>query len=200
MLPSREWVEARKFGQLWYEICDFSTNLSPDICSEYVKKGNEGNEQFIIAMHPHGVIPFHAILWSAFCDQYLKNRETKKELYGFGAAADIVTYLPLLKNVMGYLSASSASYNVLKAGLVHGKSTPVNNNNNRKPRHLYILPGGIAEIFKAKPGRHSIVFKHRKGLCRLSLETGALLIPCYVFGMFSFLLFSSHASRTACTA
>jgi hypothetical protein len=52
----------------------------------------------------------------------------------------------------------------------------------RKPRHLYILPGGVAEIFVSTPGKHAIVFKSRKGLCKLSIETGAKLTPCYVFG------------------
>jgi 2-acylglycerol O-acyltransferase 2 len=40
----------------------------------------------------------------------------------------------------------------------------------------------VAEIFTSTPGRHTIVFKKRKGLCRLSIETGAEMIPCYVFG------------------
>ena len=52
----------------------------------------------------------------------------------------------------------------------------------RKPNHLYILPGGVAEIFTSTPGRHTIVFKNRRGLCKLAIETGAQLIPCYVFG------------------
>jgi 2-acylglycerol O-acyltransferase 2 len=58
----------------------------------------------------------------------------------------------------------------------------VNANGCRKPRHLYILPGGVAEIFVSTPGKHAIVFKSRKGLCKLSIETGAKLTPCYVFG------------------
>lgn len=52
----------------------------------------------------------------------------------------------------------------------------------RSPRHLFILPGGIAEIFTSTPGRNIIVFKKRRGLIKLALETGTLLIPCYVFG------------------
>jgi 2-acylglycerol O-acyltransferase 2 len=52
----------------------------------------------------------------------------------------------------------------------------------RKPKHLYILPGGIAEIFVSTPGKHAIIFKHRKGLIRLAIETGVNLVPCYVFG------------------
>lgn len=49
-------------------------------------------------------------------------------------------------------------------------------------KNLFILPGGVAEIFLSKPGSHDIVFKKRKGLIRLAIETGACLCPCYVFG------------------
>ena len=42
----------------------------------------------------------------------------------------------------------------------------------RKPKHLYILPGGVAEVFTSTPGRDIIVFGQRRGLCRLALETG----------------------------
>jgi hypothetical protein len=52
----------------------------------------------------------------------------------------------------------------------------------RKPRHLYILPGGVAEIFVSTPGKHAVIFKNRRGLCKLALETGCNIAPCYVFG------------------
>lgn len=47
---------------------------------------------------------------------------------------------------------------------------------------MYILPGGVAEIFVSTPGKHAIVFKDRRGLIKLALETGVNLIPNYVFG------------------
>ena len=67
-------------------------------------------------MHPHGIVPFQAILWTAYCDQYF--RDEKREMYGFGAAADVVAYIPFLRNIMAWLSGGSATYNVLRAGLV----------------------------------------------------------------------------------
>jgi 1-acyl-sn-glycerol-3-phosphate acyltransferase len=63
-----------------------------------------------------------------------------------------------------------------------GISLPANANQGRKPRQLYIFPGGIAEIYTSKPGNNAIFFKSRKGLTRLSVETGAELVPVYVFG------------------
>eukprot|EP01035_Chromulina_nebulosa_P017949 gene17949-23576_t len=174
---SKEWPSARKVGQLWYEILDFSTNLNPLELDKLIDEADQN--QYIIAMHPHGIIPFQAILWSAYCDQYLRNDSKGKALYGFGAAADIVMYLPFLKNVMGWLSAGSASYKYLYNGLVHGQVPCIKG---RIPRHLYILPGGIAEIFTSTPGKSTVVFSNRRGLVKLSLETGASLLPTYVFG------------------
>jgi diacylglycerol O-acyltransferase 2, plant len=55
------------------------------------------------------------------------------------------------------------------------------NASGRIPRHLYILPGGVAEIFLSTPGKHEIITS-RKGLMRLALETGTSIFPCYVFG------------------
>lgn len=190
----RKWF--RKLGQLWYEIFDFSTNVGHE---DAVKMLNYSDDhQLILAMHPHGIVPFHALLWAAFGDQYFTDE--KRELYGFGAVADVVMYMPFLRNIMGYLSGGSATYKVLRKGLVEvrlpfdaifflmftyfhflfqGKVTSVRT---RTPKNLYILPGGIAEIFTSKPGRHAIVFKDRRGLCKLSVETGAEMVPCYVFG------------------
>jgi len=126
-------------------------------------------------MHPHGIVPFQAILWAAYCDQSLAN------CYGFGAAADVIFSLPLLRQIMGWLSAGGCSYETLRAGLVEGKS-PCVNRAGREPQHLFLLPGGIAEVFTSTPRRHAIVFKNRKGLVKLSCETGASILPVYVFG------------------
>ena len=40
-----------------------------------------------------------------------------KKMYGFGAAADVVMYVPFLRNIMGWLSGGPASYKALKDGL-----------------------------------------------------------------------------------
>lgn len=37
----------------------------------------------------------------------------------------------------------------------------------RVAKHLFILPGGVAEIFVSKPGSDVIVFKDRRGLCKV---------------------------------
>jgi diacylglycerol O-acyltransferase 2, plant len=51
---------------------------------------------------------------------------------------------------------------------------------------LFILPGGIAEVFTSTPGKHKIVFKKRRGLIKLAIECGAQIVPSYVFGATDF--------------
>lgn len=115
LLPPREWIWFRKIGQLWYEVFDFHCNLSSAEIEKVLIHSDD--HQLILAMHPHGIVPFQAILWAAYCDQYFTLG--KRMLYGFGAAADAVNYVPFLRNIMGFLSAGSASYKPLKDGLMH---------------------------------------------------------------------------------
>eukprot|EP00469_Lotharella_globosa_P011762 CAMPEP_0167789876 /NCGR_PEP_ID=MMETSP0111_2-20121227/10960_1 /TAXON_ID=91324 /ORGANISM="Lotharella globosa, Strain CCCM811" /LENGTH=309 /DNA_ID=CAMNT_0007682155 /DNA_START=200 /DNA_END=1129 /DNA_ORIENTATION=+ len=174
-LGRRERPFFRKFGQIWYEIFDFSCNLSTE---QLVSLANQAypntNQSMIIAMHPHGIIPIHAWLWAAFCDQYMHN------VYGFGAVASVVMYMPIIRTLCVWLTCVPASYAHLKRGL-EGDCPPATLAG-RKPGNLYILAGGIAEVFTSTPGRDIIVYRGRRGLCRLALEKKAKIIPIYVFG------------------
>ena len=96
---------------------------------------------------------------------------------GFGGMATVVTRLPFFRTIMGWLSGVAAKYKTLKRGLTGAIF--------RRPatgHNLYMLPGGLAEIFTARPGSHTIVWSRRRGLVRLALETGAQLTPLYIFG------------------
>lgn len=182
LMPELELPWMRPLFQLWYEILNFKTNLGSEDINYIVNYGEDkaANRRLVTCMHPHGVLPYQAALWSAYCGQYAP------ELYGFGATADVVLSIPFLRNVISGLSAGRASFNVCYDGLVNGVA-PCCNNAGRKPKHMFVLPGGIAEVFTANPGTNKIVFGSRRGLCRLAVETGAELCPAYVFGGNDFL-------------
>ena len=158
LTPIRPWPRFRRIFQLWYELFDFHHNLALPL--KFPESA--ASSLHILAMHPHGVIPIQGMMWTAFCDQYMN------DMYGFGAAADATMYVPLVRQILGWLSAGSASRYVLQEGLEKGQN-------------LFILPGGIAEIFLAHPGRH-VIKAQRRGLMKLALQTGAALVPVYVFG------------------
>ena len=125
LTPQREWEAMRVVGELWYEIFDFSCNLSPEDRDRLIRAGWEG--KYAITMHPHGVIPFHAYLWASYCHQYFSDEEGRY-LYGFAAGADAIEYMPILRQIMGWLTTGSASYSALKKGIEEGISPPANRN------------------------------------------------------------------------
>jgi 2-acylglycerol O-acyltransferase 2 len=73
---------------------------------------------------------------------------------------------------MSWLSSTSATKSVLMKNMNAGNN-------------LYILPGGVSEIFLACPGVH-VIKAPRRGLMKLALQTGAVLVPTYVFGANAF--------------
>ena len=192
-VPLKEWPALKPLAQLWYELFDISCSLSPDDRKAAVERGcrfDAANVNgSITAMHPHGIVPFQALFWASYTSQYLemrdagadKNSEAKHSLYGFAAAANAVFSLPFLRNLLGWFATHGANYDTLKDGLLHGKNDPCNNVG-RTPKHLFLLPGGIAEVFTSEVGRHAVVFKQRRGLCRLALECRSEIIPVYIFG------------------
>mmetsp|Transcript_31858 Transcript_31858/g.48873 ORF Transcript_31858/g.48873 Transcript_31858/m.48873 type:complete len:393 (-) Transcript_31858:157-1335(-) len=159
-IPVKQWPYFRQFFQMWYELFDFHHNINLPL--DPAKQEVDDKTLTIYATHPHGVIPIHGYLWCAFCDQHFPNR------YGFGALTDIAMRLPLLRHVMGWLSSEPAQKKVLLRRMDAGDN-------------LYILPGGVAEIFAACPGRN-VIKAPRRGLMKLALQTGGVLVPTYVFG------------------
>ncbi len=185
VIPLREWPAIRPLAQLWYELFDVSINLSPDERREMVERANSNGKHTITAMHPHGIVPFHGLLWASASEQYLQIQEPGqpvKWMYGFAAAASAVFRIPLLRNLLGWFATHGASYHTLRDGLLHGKCVPTNNIG-RIPQHLYLLPGGVAEVFVSTVGRQAIVFKERRGICKLAIECNSEITPIYIFGV-----------------
>ena len=47
---------------------------------------------------------------------------------------------------------------------------------------LLLRLASLVAVFESTVGHNAIVFKNRRGLVKLALETGSDLLPCYVFG------------------
>jgi len=154
-----EWPASRKVNQLLYHIFNFRSNLHGMI---HRVRDYEGRT-IILAMHPHGVIPIQAMIWVAFCDQFMN------DLYGFGAMAPALNYIPVFRQLLGWWSGGSADFATLRRKIREGKN-------------LYILPDGIKGIFAAHRGQDNICMKQRRGLVRLAFKTGSVLVPLYAFG------------------
>lgn len=165
--PVSVWNKFKVYCQVWYKIFDFHHNMTPMLNSKEMKSDHLS----IIAMHPHAILPLHGFIWGAICHQLLPN------LYGTGCATEIAMRLPVLRHVLHYLSTTTAD----KKGLLHLLQI--------KEENLYILPGGVAEIFYSHRRRQSnslpftqTIKARRYGLMKLSLQTGARIFPTFVFG------------------
>eukprot|EP00656_Telonema_subtile_P010649 TRINITY_DN15169_c0_g1_i5.p1 TRINITY_DN15169_c0_g1~~TRINITY_DN15169_c0_g1_i5.p1 ORF type:complete len:360 (+),score=62.67 TRINITY_DN15169_c0_g1_i5:35-1114(+) len=115
--------------------------------------------QYIFAGAPHGVIPFGDLLsvMSAPIGH----------INGVGASA--VLNLPVFGDLLGCMGVVDCR----KANLVRCLT---------KGRSLGVMPGGIAEIFENSSEVEVAYIANRKGFCKLALETGASLVPCYTLG------------------
>eukprot|EP00986_Skeletonema_menzelii_P020951 scaffold32788_cov166-Skeletonema_menzelii.AAC.3 len=165
--PVSVWPRFKTYCQVWYKIFDFHHNLTPMLNT----KETNCDHLSIIAMHPHAILPLHGFIWGAICHQLLP------DLYGTGCATEIAMRLPVLRHVLHYLSTRPAD----KKGLLHMLQI--------KEENLFILPGGVAEIFYSRRRNQpdSLPFTQtikarRYGLMKLSLQTGARIFPAFVFG------------------
>ena len=178
--PLHERPRTRALCQVVYEIFNVRHNVSPERVAALCEACVEGGDRYILGMHPHGVIPLQVLVWVAYADQYLRTPK-HGTIYGFGGMASVLLYLPILRTLMGWFTGMPATYRNLKRNLTTGSGATFGKAKH-PGRNLYMLPGGLAEIFTAKPGTHTVVWRARRGLCRLALETGARLTPVYVFG------------------
>lgn len=87
------------------------------------------------------------------------------------AGADVIFRIPLLRRWMTWWGCTRASADAMKNTL----QTPF-------PYNILLLPvDGIAGMFYGNRAEQ-IVIERRRGFCRIALETGASLVPCYAFG------------------
>jgi diacylglycerol O-acyltransferase 2-like protein 3 len=165
--PISPWPRFRRWCQVFYSVFNFHHNLTPKLNTKEL----ENDHLSIIAMHPHAIIPLHGYIWGAICDQIIPSQ------YGYGCATDIALRLPVLRHTLHYLQTGPADKNSLIRQL------------QVKERNLFILPGGVAEIFLSRRRRQSnslpftqTIKAKRYGLMKLALQTGARIFPSFVFG------------------
>lgn len=74
-----------------------------------------------------------------------------------------------MKNVLGVFGLVDASRDSLQKRLSGGG-------------HVVLYLGGIAELFLSSPTSEAVYLKKRAGFIKLALQTGADVVPLYLFG------------------
>lgn len=160
-------VPLRKEGP-WQSWCRWSLatkgKVSYHKAEVVIEAKLEKAKNYIIVYHPHS-------LWGYGFDFVFEALYRDFGTTVVSAGADAVFMVPLLRRVMAWWGLTSVS----RSGLLKSANRPF-------PRNAVALsPGGIAEMFYGLR-EEQLVLAKRKGFCRIALETGAHLVPFYLFG------------------
>lgn len=157
-----------KMPGLWLKWCRFADDSEAKkkyFPAEVIIEADfRKDRNYLVCYHPH----------SLFGIGYNLFTPVLHEKYGIETlftGADVVQYLPLLRRVLTWWGITPVSAPAMRKNLKRPYPQNV----------LTLLPGGIAEMFYGVD-EEQIVLGKRKGFCKLALETGASIVPCYVFG------------------
>ena len=131
--------------------------------------GRAATKQFMLAVHPHGVVSWnHGLFFTDACGFLssgpLSSLQPRRDL-----AAAVLFRIPLFRDfllALGCVDASAATcHRVLRGGL---------------SMQLYV--GGEREqLLSGTQPQPLVVARERRGFIRLALQYGLPVIPCYVF-------------------
>lgn len=148
----------------YFRYEEFAETTDADVLALHAR-----GERVIACVHPHGVFPFVSV-----CAAVATVGETDglgKGLWDIPtAAASVIRFLPVLKDVIGIFGMIDASGKVLAARLRRRRGSAV----------LYV--GGMVEIFKSDDATEAVFLRERKGFIKVALREGADVIPIYSFG------------------
>jgi len=118
---------------------------------------------WIMVAPPHGVFPYGNLLamlvWPVLSGSYFR-----------GLAASSALRPPIFKQILRSMGVIDASRHIARKALDEDRSC------------IGISTGGVAEVFETNAKDECIVLKQRIGLIKLAIQTGADLVPCYLFG------------------
>ena len=124
-------------------------------------------KRYIFGMHPHGILTFAASLMLTDASTFRK-KYPAMSLRGLAASSLFV--VPMLREAFlwtGWVEASSRTANRMLV---------------QKNHSIIIILGGVREVLESEPNKMTLILQRRKGFVKLSLSTGAELVPCLAFG------------------
>ena len=155
---------------LWVWFCkltNFARGFRSYFDAELIVEGAwREDKNYLLMYHPHSLFGIGYTLISRYI--YEVHLPGCKFLF---TGADVIQYLPLLRRVMAWWGCTSVSAKSMTKRL----QLPFPHN------ALMLQVGGIAEMFYGIDCEQ-IILKKRYGFCKLALQTGASLVPCYVYG------------------
>ncbi|KOO33897.1 diacylglycerol o-acyltransferase 1 [Chrysochromulina tobinii] len=151
----------------WCKLTSFAKGFRSYFDADLVVEGKwRQDRNYLLMYHPHSLFGIAYTLIT----RYIYEVQLPGCMFLF-TGADVIQYLPLLRRIMAWWGCTSVSAKAMKKHL--GLKFPFN--------ALMLQVGGIAEMFYGLD-QEQIILKKRLGFCKLALQTGCCLVPCYVFG------------------
>jgi 2-acylglycerol O-acyltransferase 2 len=122
------------------------------------------DQRYLLVEEPHGYFPMGQWLSQSVSAQLFPGLRCVK-----GGGASVLTHIPLVRHVYGWMGIISAG----RQSLAHAFQQGYN---------VCIIPGGIAEMFLVSPNEENLFLQRRRGFIKLALQTGAALVPIYHLG------------------
>jgi 2-acylglycerol O-acyltransferase 2 len=133
--------------------------------AEVIVEGEyDKDKNYCICYFPHSLF---AIGFPLIAD-YLDRKHGMLLLF---TVADVIFQVPIIRRIMTWWGSTSVAEKRLKKNLT--LPFPYN--------AIMLQPDGIAGMFYGLK-HEQIVLGKRRGFCRLALQTGTALVPCYTFG------------------
>jgi len=157
------------FGPVkWYWKAALRSKVTHLACCYFSIKGlweealEPEKHTYILVGVPHGVFPFGNMLYLAFWEAFAN-------FHFSGAAASVLYHIPIMRHVLLWMGCITADYQDIHKALSSRKSVGLSS-------------GGIAELFESNRDIETLIIRKRKGFIKLALQTGAKIVPCYLFG------------------
>lgn len=120
------------------------------------------HRRYILVWHPHGAFTFSALFIGALLS--LEGRP----IQWYTGIATILFKIPVLRELLVLLDARQVTHAVLDRLLGAGRS-------------VGLQPGGIPEQLRTSHEQEQAIFAPNVTFCRLALQHGVPLLPCYLF-------------------
>jgi hypothetical protein len=128
----------------------------------------DNSKNYVFALHPHGRLFIGSALILGLFHSWFPELWKNQTL--FAGINDALFLTPVLGKFMELLGAVSVSRASVNRVLGRGDS-------------IMIVPGGIEEVLEGTyDDREVLYLAARKGFCRVAMQHGAGLVPCFCFG------------------
>jgi diacylglycerol O-acyltransferase 2, plant len=129
----------------------------------------DSSRTYLFGASPHGVFPMGQWLTNPTGGGATHEINDALPVRVRGTVATVLLRIPLLRHLLSWRGLVASDREIIRRLLKRGVS-------------VVVIPGGIREMYVSGMQEERVVLRSRRGFISLAQETGATLVPIYVFG------------------